>query len=264
MDRKGVGKIEKKYWSDVKQQFYVINAQLAEIIDSLSLSDEYCFYVVNYPYGNLIVDKGKFYLPNPSGDIVPLLDPSIPENVREDLSYNKMVPTGIISSNSIETFFEADDHTIPVSLYTSGDWLGLWHVLENGETYQTGPLWNISSGARTVYMLPKITDKQSYKRLNLRHGLKLFPNSTKEHWNIFKELSSQPNFSEQWLSEIIFFSRKWFADLRSKKLSILIAYLLHGVWLSSSFRRNQFVIDYAFSIAQKMDDKAICASRTNS
>ena len=251
MDRDNKYLMEKHSWSSLRAKTKKINPELANIIDELSPSDKYTFYTLKYPYGALIVDRGVFQVINENGMLVPLQHSSITNNIKEDLGYNKMIPTGFISKNSIETFFMAKNHTIPASLYGLGDMLALWHVLEGNNTYQVGPVWNISSGARTVFMLPKITDKNSYKTLKAKYALKLIPQNLNEHWQIFSHLANHAAFSEEWHSEIIFFSKKWFSNLKDKAFSQLFRHLLHDVWLSSSFRRNQFIVDFAFSVAQE-------------
>lgn len=243
--------LRKYSWKDLRVKVKKINPELSNIIDDLSPKDEYALYVAQYPYGALIVDRGVFQVINDKGHLVPLTDSSIPCEIREDLTYNKMIPTGLISENSIETFFRAKKHTIPASLYGLGDMLALWHVLEGNQTYQAGPVWNISSGARTIFMLPKVTDKSCYQALKARYGLKLIPQDLNEHWSIFSHLANHPYFPEQWHSEIIFFSCKWFSNLKDKAFSHFFKHLLHKVWHSSSFRRNQFIVDFAFSVAQE-------------
>lgn len=251
MDRSNKYLMEKHSWSSLRAKIKKIKPELANIIDELSPSDKYALYILKYPYGALIVDRGVFQVINENGMLVPFQHPSIANKTKEDLSYNKMIPTGFVSKNSIETFFVAKNHTIPASLYGLGDMLALWHVLEGNSTYQVGPVWNISSGARTIFMLPKITDKSSYKTLKAKYALKVIPKNLNEHWQIFSHLANHPAFSEEWHSEVIFFSKKWFANLKDKAFSQLFRHLLHDVWVSSSFRRNQFIVDFAFSVAQE-------------
>lgn len=244
--------LEELTWKELASRVRKVKPELAAHIDEISPSEEYSFYVARYPYGELIVDKGVFQLMNEDGQLVPLNHSSIPNKIKHDLSYNKMIPTGLISQNSIETFFIAKDHTVPASLYGMGDLVALWHVLEGENTYQVGPVWNISSGARTIYMLPKITDKNSYQALKKKYHLNLpIPRTLNDHWQIFSDLANHSSFKEKWYSEVIFFSRKWFSNITDKKFAPLFRYLLEDVWHSSLFRRNQFVLDFAFSLAQE-------------
>ncbi|MES2203885.1 MAG: hypothetical protein V4496_01565 [Pseudomonadota bacterium] len=252
MENKPVKWLEKYSWKDLSASVKKIKPKLALLIDELSPSDDYSFYLARYPYGALILDKGVFQLINADGQLVPLHHASIPNETKHELSYNKLMPTGLVSHNSIETFFMTKNRTASSSLYGSGNMVALWHALEGKSSYQAGPIWNISSGARTIYMLPKITDKHSYDALKKKYHLNFtVPQTLNEHWKIFSDLANHSLFPEKWHSEVIFFSRKWFSQAEDKAFSPLFKYFLEEVWSSSSFKRNQFIFDFAFSLAQE-------------
>jgi hypothetical protein len=245
--------LEKLTYQEALPYIKSVDPTLAALIEDLSPSDDYFFYLARYPYGSLIVDTSVFHLPNSKGEVVPLTDSSIPNDIRNNLSYNKMIPTGLVVENSIETFFTAlSGQTIPVSLYGRGDMVALWHVLEGENTYQTGTIWSISSGARTTYMLPRITDKLSYKKLRSRYELKFLPSSFNDHWQLFSYLSNNKEFSQPWHSGVLFFCKRWFEDIKKPKFSKLLSYWLEQVWHQSLFRRNQFALDFAFSLVQQV------------
>ena len=244
--------LEEFSWSEVSDRVNKTKPKLASLINELSPSVDFSLYVAKYPYGAMILDKGVFQLMNSDGQLVPLHHASISSKTKLDLSYNKLMPTGIVSQNSIETFFMTKNRTASSSLYGSGNMVALWHVLEGKNSYQAGPIWNISSGARTIYMLPKITDKQSYHALKKKYQLNLpVPQTLNDHWQIFHDLTSHPKFSNPWHSEIIFFSRKWFSQIDEKTFAPLFKYLFEEAWHSSLFKRNQFIFDFAFSLAQE-------------
>lgn len=252
MDINRVRTLEEVSWAQVRPKIIKVDAKLAGIIDRLNPSSTHPFYVAHYLYGDMIVDKGVFQVPNKNCQLVPLNHASIAKEVKEALGYNKMIPTGVISRNSIETFFFTQEHTTPVSLYSEGELVALWHVLEGNDTFQTGSLWNISSGARTAFMLPKVTDKASYRALKAEFNIHQYPYSLNEHWDLFKQLSQHRSFTEEWSSEIIFFSKSWFENTDDPAFMELMNYFLKQVWDSSLFRRNQFVLDYAFSQLQQI------------
>ena len=244
--------LEKRSWKDLSFLVRNIKPKLASLIDELSPTDDFSFYVARYPYGALIVDKGILQVMNTDGQLVPLHHSSIPNKVKDDLGYNKMIPTGLVSHNSIETFFITQHRTVPASLYGLGDFVALWHVLEGMHSYQAGPIWTISSGARTIYMLPKITDKNSYHALKKKYHLHFpIPKTLNDHWQIFSDLANHPQFPKKWHSEIIIFSGKWFSKMEDRAFAPLVKYFLEEVWHSSLFRRNQSVFDFAFSLAQE-------------
>lgn len=252
MENKVIKWFEKCSWKDISASVKKIKPKLASIIDELSPTNDYSFYLARYPYGALILDKGVFQLINTDGQLVPLHHASISNETKLDLCYNKLMPTGIVSYNSIETFFMTKNRTASSSLYGLGNMVALWHALEGKNSYQAGRIWNISSGARTVYMLPKITDRNSYDALKKKYHLNFsIPQTLNDHWQIFSDLANHSKFPEKWHSEIIFFSQKWFSQMEDKAFSPLFKYFLEEVWSSSAFKRNQFIFDFAFSIAQE-------------
>lgn len=244
--------LEKHTWATLRDRIMQINPEFCSAIDELSPSDDHTLYIGEYPYGALLLDKGIFKIFNDENQLVPLNHSSIHSTITEDLSYTGTIPMGMVSKNSIETFLLDDNRTIPSSFYTGGDMISLWRVLEDEQSYQEGSLWNISSGAKTICMLPKVTDKTCYDSLKRKYDLKLpIPRSLNDHWAIFEKIASHEQFSQLWHSEIVFFSKAWFSHKDDKRWSIFYQYILRKAWKDSTFKRNQFIFEFAFSKAQK-------------
>lgn len=244
--------LTKSSWQLERDKVKVNHFELYRIIEALSPNESFSLYTCTYPYGQLILDKGIFHVTNSQGMHVPLTDESIPMSVQADLQYTGTIPVGIISKNSIETFFITGKRTIPSSFYTPGDMISLWSILEGENSYQKGSLWSISSGARTICMLPKITEKSGHERLRRRFGIgDTVPQSLSDHWTIFKAIANNENFYQPWNSEIIFFSKKWFNFKNDSAWSDFYRYLTDKAWLDSTFKRNQFIFDFSFSLAQE-------------
>ena len=136
--------LEKHSWKSIRLHVMEARPDFALIIDELSPSKEYPLYLVKYPYGAVILDKGIFQVPNSENRLVPLNHPSIANTLKEQLGYTNTMPMGIVSKNSIETFFSVKERTIPASLYGKGDMISLWRVLEEGDSYHVGPLWSVT------------------------------------------------------------------------------------------------------------------------
>lgn len=244
--------LKKISWNDIAPDIQLIDPNLKCIIDEVSPSKDYALYVGEYSYGALILNKGIFHVVNDDNALVPLSHQSVPSKVQEDLSYTGTIPVGLVLDNSIETFFVFGERTIPSSFYTSGGWISLWSILEGKDSYQVGPIWSISSGARTICMLPKITDKYCYEELKRKYNLKeQIPKCLAEHWKIFESIANHKNFSQPWKSKIVYFSKQWFEQKTDKKWAKFYKYLLHKAWSDSTVKRNQFIFDFIFSLSQK-------------
>lgn len=244
--------LKKVTWDEISPTIQFTNPGLKEIIDTISPSKDYALYVGEYPYGALILDKGAFKVINKNDELVPLADRSIEPTVQRDLNYTGTIPVGMVLENSIETFFMLPDRTIPSSFYTQGGMVSLWSALEGDSSYQIGALWSITSGARTICMLPKITDKYCYEELKRKYNLKeQVPQSWVDHWKIFERIANHREFSQPWQSKILFFSKKWFEHKNDKKWNGFYHYLLNMAWNDSTVKRNQFIFDFIFSLVQK-------------
>lgn len=241
-------------WNDVRNSVSLVNPELKEIIDDLSPSNDHALYMSEYPYGALIVENGVFRVMNDAGKLVPLYHSSIDSKVKKDLGYAGTMPVGIIADNSIETFFMNGHRPVPSAFYTKGSVVSVWEILEGKHSYQDGPLWNISAGARTICMLPKITDKTGNDNLKRKYQfqLSLANSSLSNHWAIFRAIANHNNFSQfHWRSKIIYFSKNWFDHAKDKSWDSFYRFMLMQAWQDPLFKRNQFVLDLAFYLAQK-------------
>lgn len=244
--------IEKISWEQARPLVQQLLPKFAEIIDALNPNKKKLYlYQVKYPYGAMIVDHGVFQIPNSQGEIVPLSHATIPAQIKEDLGYSGTVPMGLVTQRAIEAFMYVKDRVIPSSIVHAGHLISLWRVFEKGVSYHTGRFWNITSGARSICMAPKITDSASHKALARQFHLQCeAPQSLFEQWKFFTQLANHSQFPTPWTSTVLFFPKHWL-NQEDSCWADFNRYLLDTVWQSSSFRRNQFIFDFAFSLAQE-------------
>lgn len=246
---KSLCKLKKHTWKSARKLVLSVYPQLAQAIDEISPDDKYALYQASYPYGAMIIDKGVFYVPNMTGDIVPLYDHTIPKNYQEDLDFKGTIPVGLVIKNKIESFMEHRERITPFALFAPGNLLALWRIFDKKISYQEAPFWKICSGSRAICMLPKITDKNGYEFLKNKYSLSIpIPKKLHDHWYVFSCIANHPNFNEPWSSEIIYFSKDWFLQKEDRKWSNFYHILLDKVWQESAFYRNKIIIDYYFSV----------------
>lgn len=253
MNEASKSKIEELTWKDVRVEVAKINSELAKIIDEIDPDREYTVFKASYPFGSAILKGGHFYLPNQSGDLVPLHSPEISASVQKKLGYNLGTnPVSMILKNTAEIFMILDDYTIPLyGLISPGKVMSTWRVL-NKNSEAPAFLWDMTAGARSIFMLPKISETAGYNRIRKEFHLHMEkPKTYLNHWEIFRSISQDSKFGETWATEIIFFSEKWFTNLNDKKWKNFKLYLLERAWFGSEFFRNQFVWDLIFSLIQK-------------
>ncbi len=234
--------IEELRWGDVRDKVAAINPELAEIIDFLKPSDEFTLFRARYPYGSTISDYGELHLPNSQGNVVSIHDKSIPEDTRNKLSYNP-VPLAMVTNNNTEVYTVSDNRLIPFRMFTEGELFGTWELLDPDEFKQETYNWSISAGARSIFMLPKISDASSHRRLRAKYGVSLAtPKYFSDHHEIFTKIANHNEFPHEWHNEIIFFSQKWvegISQLLNNKWTALYFFILKEAWEQSLNWRNQ-------------------------
>ncbi|HVV68175.1 MAG TPA: hypothetical protein VHE99_03935 [Gammaproteobacteria bacterium] len=244
--------IQELQWHEVRHEVAKTNSTLAKIIDELDPSPEYTLFKVKYHFGSEILKNGYLYIPNANNELVPLS--STPAKIQDKLSYNNFTnPVSLVLNNAVEFFLVVGENTIPLyGLIRPGKIFGTWRILNPQETHSPAFIWDMTAGARSIFMLPKIAESAKYSKLQRTFQLRSEkPTSLLDHWNIFKGMANHPEFGESWSVDVLFFTKKWFECLNDKEWNDLKVYLLEVAWKSSEFFRNQFMWNLAFSLIQK-------------
>lgn len=242
-------------WAKVRDRVDSVNPEFAAIVDRLEPGPDYSLFKVRYPYGADFLKTGELQIPNAEGDLVPVTHPGVAENVRFKLGYSA-VPLGICLNTSGEVYVNMDERIIPVHSFKPGSVFGLWEVLEPRGSAFAKRIWNIAVGARSLFMLPKISDHIGLNRLSKAYDLKILvsPKSIFEQHALFTEIAHSANIENKWHSEILFFSSKWFEpDLDNNAWLRFQHFMLHKEWLQNIYWRNKAtfeLIGQAFASAQ--------------
>ena len=208
--------IQTLFWRDIRDQVRVTNPELVQIIDDIDPPDTFRLYKINYRYGDDIVHQGMMRLPNQEGKLVPIDDPSILPSIQEDLSYNYGAnPLCLILNNTVEFFLDLGYRTAPMMVVGKGGSIGMWAALSHKIEHQPPFLWSISAGARSVFMLPKISDKISHNRMSKALGISVEkPKNFMDQWKVFNAISGQEAAVSPWHCELLAFSKEWLEHFR--------------------------------------------------
>lgn len=245
--------IEKVYWEDIRGEFEQVNSELCHIIDQISPAKDLFLFKVRYRFGDEIIKKGRLHLPC-NGELLPIDDNKISSEIRNLLDYNLGTnPVSMLLKNSAEIFMQIEQRTIPLyGLITAGKIFSTSRILSHGVSYSPPFLWDMTAGARSIFMLPKIADKVGQERINRELNLQVLPpTQILDHWNVFRAIANNENTKNPWFMETLFFTKKWFEHIDDEKWKDFRFYLLQVAWDGSEFWRNQFVWDLVFSIVQK-------------
>lgn len=233
-------------WSDVREAVHTVNPALAEIMDSIKHVDELKLYRAKYAFGTDILRDSKFYVPY-NGTVSPIDHPRIPDSIKQDLDYSKYashsIPLGIILDHSIELYMQSEERINPFSLYTKGQLFGLWGTL--GPTIRfEAKVWNIMAGARCVFLLPKIQDAPSYKRLCKQRNVKrTMPRTLLDQGPMLAQMAQHKHFTSPWMAELLFFSKDCLKKNDDMSVKDLRLFLYGIAWEGSDYWRNKIVYD---------------------
>jgi len=254
-----IGRSENKYlteltWDEAEEQITTACPTFAEIIKDINPNKDFTVFKAVYPFGAEMLKNMMFYLPDGHGDILPITDTRLPANAREKLSYINF-PLGFVIKNNVEVYRATEDRIFSLGYFENqqGDELdlGVW------EYFGWPTPYNVSAGARSLYMIPKISSVLSHKRLKKEFGISAsVPKTFHDHWKVFKQLASSSNFPEKWGCEIIFLSKKWFDALKTNKSwSPLHGYLLQRGWNHCGYARSKTILDSAWEIFVRLLSK---------
>jgi len=201
--------IEYGSWSDFRNDVKKVNVALFNAIEKFNPSSNLKLLKVKYSYGQQITDIGKICLPNMGSlnDTVNIENDLFPSEFKKNLSY---APTPLIMqlSNSSEVYIDFEDYTSPLNIFKPGDLYGIFETLVPLTKVAFTPSWSVTSGARSAFMLPKVTSQRGVSALHKKYGTPITPPSgLKDHWHIFKKIA---NDDAKWHSEVIIFTQDWF------------------------------------------------------
>ena len=251
MEQKKQPIIEEITWDEARKSFSKGCKKLLKIIDDISPGKKYSLVRVRYPYGAVIIQNDTLHLPTTSTQTIPLNSPEIAKKWRDLLGY-RSIPMGIITENSVEIFREIDERVFSVALSgpNTGMEIGIVEVFGSTAGY------TVTSGARSLYMIPRISKTSAHKKLRREFGISAPPpKNLIDHWHIFKELYASPAFESQWESELIFLSKPW-ADNIEKDNDLawlkLKCYIQQKAWEHSELGRRKVLLDIVWQMTASL------------
>ncbi len=132
----------------------------------------------------------------------------------------------------------------------SPGWLfGLFEVCAFLSDFPMRSVWSVSSGARSLFMLPKIADKIGYKRIKKELGLSLeTPRQLSDHWALFKLITNHSSYINDWYVDVLFFTDAWFSRPSSdSSWAVFYNYFFRKINLQFHYNRD----DLAFNLTWK-------------
>ncbi len=247
-----MSEIQKVEWQDIRSEVNIVNSQFAELIDELSPDSKLPLYVAKYDYGEIIENGFAFFYPDNRGKVL-TLDNIKDRQFQHDFSYVGIgTPAGIVLDKSLEIFIESGSRIIPRKVYTSGDIFALWGKLQTNKRFHPTPVMKTTAGARSIFMLPNISDQFHFLKLRDKLNIKIeIPNELEEQWSLFRAITKKKQ--SNWQVKVLLLTTDWMDLIRNDSAwNKLYCYLLQQAWLNSSYERNQIFYDHALSRIMEM------------
>lgn len=215
-------------FSEAVTQIKSRDPELSDILKQLkSKFSSLTFYKAHYHFGDNIIFNGKSYLPLIGSGGLSFCNENLPEEIKKDLAYDSISenPFGLIMQNTAEIFTTNDAGVKSITLLHPGDIFGIPRALDSNNSLRSSVLdLNMNAGSRSLFMLPKISDKAYSDRMQTKFNLKInTPESASDHWQTFRIISNQMKYN--WRCEIIYFSREFITQLKSPECALLAMYL---------------------------------------
>lgn len=243
-------------WEEVRQEFAQVNPTLAALIDELNPPKDCYFLRAKYHYGDEILKQGIFHIPPSTGTkLLPLQPSTVDAKLYDTLGYNHgSQPMFMVLHKQLEIFMTLESRVVPFDLLKPGSFSGIWRLLDDAPaSHASIYLWDMTAGARSLFMLPKISETLSHARLKKEFRFTYGkPANMLEHWEVFRHIAQGAKQRSDWQAELLLFSKGWIDRLKDPAWLKLRYYILNYAWQETGFWRNQFTWNLTFSRIQAL------------
>lgn len=235
--------LEAVSWKNVRDTVHKVNPALGKIMDSIKHVDELKLYRAKYAFGQDVLRNSRFHVPH-NGMILPVDDPRVPVSIKDDLDYSKYSPPlSLVLKHSVELNMQSENRINPSKLYTRGQLFGLWGVLSQN-LFFVAKNWNITAGARCVFLLPRVQDALSYKKLCKKRSVnRTMPRTLLEQGPMLAQMAQHKDFATPWATDLLFFSKNCLEKSCDAGIKDLRLYLYETAWGGSGYWRSRMIYD---------------------
>lgn len=151
---------------------------------------------------------------------------------------------GVVLEHSLEVFTHDQNKITPMAILEAGQAFVLMD--HPGLSLLPLSLLNICAGARSIFLLPKITEEMRFWKLaqNCNLEQKDPPQNLNEHWQIFSDIAGKAR--SPWRATVLLFDKSWL-DYHSLAGHKLYQYLQHTNLPNAHFFRKKLTFEMAFA-----------------
>jgi len=228
--------VQSVLWRDIRKDFRKVNAELARIIDNIDPGEKLPLIKVSYAFGEKILKNGQLCLVDDFKNNPTLAKTLKLPNIIDDLSYTS-APLGVFLNKYCEAFVTIQERIIPIFVQRAGCTIGKFETLDLICGIGSSQIWDVTAGARSIFMLSKINNSLWHKRLERNFNITApTPTNLKDHWRVFTAIANSKEANTDWSCDVIFFPRCWIKHFNDKSAawSQLRDYLFRQCWLLAS------------------------------
>ncbi|ODN43205.1 hypothetical protein [Piscirickettsia litoralis] len=249
----------KTYWQDVRERVAKVEPTFAKLVDELDPGKEFPLFLAYYPYGS-IIGQQEFFFPRVQGPNYSIFSDNTPQDIVKHLGYGiGSAPFGIILGKTIEAFIDFRDKklTTPYKIFTPGTFAPFARILstknKNPRVYSPNGVLAWSAGARSTFMLPKISSVDCHRNLQKDFNISASaPRGLYDHWEIFGAIANSSVTNSDWRCCMLFFSESWIKHIINSTAWFKIKnHLYETAWGYSEYQRNSFYFSTIFSMIQE-------------
>lgn len=201
-------------WSKALEKVKTINNNFFSLARAIATNKKQKLKVteVEYNFGDSIISDGKLELPNAT-----------------NYSF------GIVLSSTLEVFINVNEQIVPIAILNPGQTF----LLSDHFNSASLPLSfkNITAGARSIFLLPKITDSMRFWRLARRYKLSMdMPRTPFDQWYIFKDIAKATKCS--WKAKVLLFNNDWLKEENELTKELRNYLLQHELPRPAFFRKK--------------------------
>lgn len=225
-----MAEIKKIKWQDVQARMSGLNPELCKAVAAIPIEDHPELYEASYCFGEEIL----------GGDSLGAF--------AEALSYSN-VPLMVMLNKTAEMFVDCDDRVFPIHLFEPGKLVGGWDILDQHTPIYFHTLWRLAAGARTVFLVPKVTEYVSHSKMQRLLNIEedAYAHNLFDQGHIFRDIARSTVLKCDWRAQVLFFGKGWFDD-RNEKLAPFRYILLKQGWDNTLHVRNHMTFEMMWQL----------------
>lgn len=230
-----MNRIKKVFWNEIKNKVNTVNPTLYKVIEELKPCEEMPFFQAHYQFGAQFGVKTHAQLPDNFGQLIKIRNLSAENELFKHLGYGKdSLPLGMILDKFCEWhYLNENNRLFPVYIQGPGAIFNM-HIIFNEEKTVANNILSVSSGALSSYLLPNIGCARKHSQIQKRFKIAASaPKSPYEHHQVFKEILQHKTISDDWCSEILYFSQAFIEKVKNDE-----QWLKLKLYFSEAFRKK--------------------------